>query len=50
VLDLARQVDLHLPLAEAAEQLISRGIQGGYGDQDLGAMTEVLREKIPNPA
>ncbi|PZS00655.1 MAG: hypothetical protein DLM70_13300 [Chloroflexi bacterium] len=48
VLELAKQVDLMLPIAGASEKLIRRSIDAGYGEQDLGSMTEVLREKVSN--
>jgi 3-hydroxyisobutyrate dehydrogenase len=44
-LQLARSVDLDLPLADAGEGLIARSIDAGYGDKDLGAMMNVLRAK-----
>jgi 3-hydroxyisobutyrate dehydrogenase-like beta-hydroxyacid dehydrogenase len=44
-LQLARSVDLNLPLADAGEGLITRSIDAGYGDKDLGAMMNVLRPK-----
>lgn len=44
-LKLAESAGLHLPLAQAGEQLIDRSIDAGYGDKDLGAMMNVLREK-----
>ena|SRR5947209_6460427 len=47
VLKLAQQADLRLPLAEASEALIARSIDAGYGEQDLGAMAEVLRGNCP---
>jgi 3-hydroxyisobutyrate dehydrogenase-like beta-hydroxyacid dehydrogenase len=43
VLKLADQVELRLPIAQASEQLIRDAIDAGYGEKDLGAITEVLR-------
>jgi 3-hydroxyisobutyrate dehydrogenase-like beta-hydroxyacid dehydrogenase len=50
VLDLARKVDLHLPMAEASERLVRRAINEGYGEKDLGAIVEVLRVGAAEPA
>jgi 3-hydroxyisobutyrate dehydrogenase-like beta-hydroxyacid dehydrogenase len=44
-LKLARSAGLNLPLADAGEGLIARSIDAGYGDQDLGSMMNVLRQK-----
>jgi 3-hydroxyisobutyrate dehydrogenase-like beta-hydroxyacid dehydrogenase len=44
-LKLAQSAGLELPLARAGERLIDRSIDAGYGDKDLGAMMNVLREK-----
>jgi 3-hydroxyisobutyrate dehydrogenase-like beta-hydroxyacid dehydrogenase len=43
VLKLAQQADLRLPIAEASEKLVRDAIEAGYGEKDLGAITEVLR-------
>lgn len=43
VLKLASAVQVELPLAAATEATISRAIAAGYGNKDLGALTEVLR-------
>jgi 3-hydroxyisobutyrate dehydrogenase-like beta-hydroxyacid dehydrogenase len=45
VLKLADQVNLRLPLAQTSETLIREAIEAGYGEKDLGAMTEVLRQR-----
>jgi len=50
VLKLAQQADLQLPIAEASANLVRSAIDAGYGEQDLGAMVEVLREKTASPA
>jgi 3-hydroxyisobutyrate dehydrogenase-like beta-hydroxyacid dehydrogenase len=44
-LKLAQSVGLDLPLTRAGEQLLARSIEAGYGEKDLGAMMNVLREK-----
>ena len=44
-LKLAQGAGLDLPLARAGEGLLARSIDAGYGDKDLGAMMNVLREK-----
>jgi 3-hydroxyisobutyrate dehydrogenase-like beta-hydroxyacid dehydrogenase len=43
VLKLAEDVGLRLPIARTSEALIREAIDAGYGEKDLGAMTEVLR-------
>jgi 3-hydroxyisobutyrate dehydrogenase-like beta-hydroxyacid dehydrogenase len=45
VLKLADAVDLRLPLAATSEALIREAIDAGYGEKDLGAVTEVLRQR-----
>jgi 3-hydroxyisobutyrate dehydrogenase-like beta-hydroxyacid dehydrogenase len=47
VLKLAQQADLRLPIAEASEKLVRDAIEAGYGEKDLGAITEVLRHGTP---
>lgn len=47
VLKLAEVVNLRLPLAQTSEALIREAIDAGYGEKDLGAMTEVLRKLYP---
>ena len=42
---LAEQAGLDLPLADASRGLIEKGIEAGYGDKDLQAMTEVLQRR-----
>ncbi|HLJ66279.1 MAG TPA: NAD(P)-dependent oxidoreductase [Chloroflexota bacterium] len=48
VLDLAREASLRLPIAEASEQLLRRGIDAGYGEKDLGVIADVLRQTRNN--
>lgn len=47
-LQLGSQVDLDLPVAEASEEQIRRAIDAGYGEKDLAAITEVLRQRVRN--
>jgi 3-hydroxyisobutyrate dehydrogenase-like beta-hydroxyacid dehydrogenase len=42
VLDAARAAGLELPTLEAIGRLIERGVQGGWGDEDLSALIKVL--------
>ncbi len=48
VLTLAEQVGLRLPIAQTSEALIRVAIDEGYGEKDLGAITEVLRQRVPS--
>lgn len=50
VLKLAEGVSLRLPLAQTSEALIREAIDAGYGEKDLGAMTEVLRHRSTSGA
>lgn len=50
VLKLADQAGLRLPIAQASEALIRDAIDAGYGEKDLGAITEVLRQETKTPA
>lgn len=45
VLKLGDAVGLRLPLATTSEALIREAIDAGYGEKDLGAVTEVLRKQ-----
>ena len=44
VLKLASGHSVTLPVAAATEGIIRQAIEAGYGDQDLGAVVEVIRE------
>jgi 3-hydroxyisobutyrate dehydrogenase-like beta-hydroxyacid dehydrogenase len=50
VLKLGDQAGLRLPIAQASEALIGEAIDAGYGEKDLGAITEVLRQETKAPA
>lgn len=49
VLKLAQQAGLRLPIAEASEKLVRDAVDAGYGEKDLGAITEVLRHGVLDP-
>ena len=49
VLKLAQQANVRLPIAEASEKLVRDAVDAGYGEKDLGAITEVLRQRLLDP-
>ncbi len=45
-LKLASGQSIRLSVAAATEGLIRQSIEAGYGEQDLGAVVEVIREPV----
>jgi 3-hydroxyisobutyrate dehydrogenase-like beta-hydroxyacid dehydrogenase len=50
ILKLASGVDVSLPVGAATQGIIRRAIEAGYGEKDLGAVTEALRIREPAAA
>lgn len=44
VMNAARLVGLHLPLAEAATKVYDQGVEAGWGEEDFSAIIKVIRK------